>query len=364
MTYQRDHLSFFWFLSRLALALVLGLFLAWLTPRPTHAQAGVCSANSDPAPNCGCAAYVALRQFGAKVDGAWPDANSLAAQKYWNDGYIQFKCAPKLTVATSWRYKNEAPQAGDVVIIKSGTTFRLLNGRVSQTAVASGHTGFVFGAAYNNRYKEWEVMVQSANWGCYDNKAWRTTYSDGLCQNVSQVPIYVQNGGGVSFWREITTPKFYAIVPADQTNKKALAPSADLKKKPAVVQIPRDPKSEDQIWVLETLPEKDPLSRTSYVRIVNYKTGKCLDISGGSRDNGAAIIEWSCHNGDNQKWQLVALYGRYVVQSKLTGKVLDVPGGSQNSHVQIIQWEPTGGSNQQWIFEEVQLPSGGCPPRK
>ena len=214
------------------------------TPKPTlaarTARAGECGANNDLPPNCGCASFVALQQFGGKVTGNWPDANSLADQKYWNDGFVQYKCA------TTWRYRNDVPLAGDVMIVQGGSKYWLMPGGRAQTAVAAGHTGFVRSASYSsqksfpkdaNKYSGWQVMLRSANWGCYD----KATFSDGKCQNVNEVPVFLPNGDNVSFWRSIKTPRFYTIVPAGQTNKKALAPAVDPTMMPGVVQ--QDPQS-------------------------------------------------------------------------------------------------------------------------
>lgn len=42
-----------------------------------------------------------------------------------------------------------------------------------------------------------------------------------------------------------------------------------------------------------------------YVTISPLSTGKCLDVSGISKDDGAPIWQWSCVGGENQKWSLV-----------------------------------------------------------
>ena len=33
-------------------------------------------------------------------------------------------------------------------------------------------------------------------------------------------------------------------------------------------------------------------------------SGKCLDVSGESRNDGGSIVQWSCHGGANQTWLL------------------------------------------------------------
>ncbi|SER78675.1 RICIN domain-containing protein [Actinokineospora terrae] len=77
---------------------------------------------------------------------------------------------------------------------------------------------------------------------------------------------------------------------------------------------------------------------------------KCLDVAGASLDGGANVIQWTCHGGDNQKWQLVLVesYDIYQVVSAGSGKCLDVTGASTDNGAQVIQWDCSGDTNQQW----------------
>lgn len=40
------------------------------------------------------------------------------------------------------------------------------------------------------------------------------------------------------------------------------------------------------------------------VHIVSKNSGKCLDVAGVDKNNGANVQQWDCHSGDNQRWQL------------------------------------------------------------
>ncbi|PRP91391.1 Extracellular exo-alpha-L-arabinofuranosidase precursor [Enhygromyxa salina] len=44
-------------------------------------------------------------------------------------------------------------------------------------------------------------------------------------------------------------------------------------------------------------------------RIRNVDTGLCLDVSGVSHDEGAAVITWADNGGDNQRWEIQTLEG-------------------------------------------------------
>ena len=105
---------------------------------------------------------------------------------------------------------------------------------------------------------------------------------------------------------------------------------------------------DNQQWRLEVVAD-------GYSRIVSRHSGKCLDVSGNSLDDGASIIQWQCHGGENQQWrlELVADFGGYFyarIVSRHSGKCLDVSGGSADDGASIIQWQCHGGENQNWLL--------------
>lgn len=89
----------------------------------------------------------------------------------------------------------------------------------------------------------------------------------------------------------------------------------------------------------------------------NLNSEKCLDVSGWSRDNGAEIIQWDYHGGDNQRWRLVPVGddpGYYYLRSIHSDKCLDVYGWSRENGTAIVQWDCHGGDNQKWQLTLVQ----------
>lgn len=97
-------------------------------------------------------------------------------------------------------------------------------------------------------------------------------------------------------------------------------------------------------------------SSGSYNRLVAKHSGRCMDVYGASRDNGAAIIQWDCHSGDNQAWSLVpAGNDYYKLVAKHSGKCLDVYGASRDNGARLIQWNCHGGDNQ--LFKREQFGS-------
>ena len=94
---------------------------------------------------------------------------------------------------------------------------------------------------------------------------------------------------------------------------------------------------------------------------VGYKivafSGKVLDVTGGSKANGAPIQQYDFLNGSNQQWYVLPLAtGEYRVQSLLSNKVLDVTGGpaATGNGVLLQQWDDLGGANQRFILKPVR----------
>jgi Tol biopolymer transport system component len=92
-------------------------------------------------------------------------------------------------------------------------------------------------------------------------------------------------------------------------------------------------------------------STSGFDTLVPRHSQKCLDVNGGSPDDGASIIQWQCHGGANQQWRLeVAGDGYSRIVSRHSGKCLDVNGGSLDDSASIIQWSCHGGANQNWLL--------------
>ena len=84
------------------------------------------------------------------------------------------------------------------------------------------------------------------------------------------------------------------------------------------------------------------------------RTGRVLDVSGGSLEEGAAIIQFRDHGGPNQRWRFEELGGGFFkIISLASGKVLDVSGGSLEEGAPIIQSTDHGRPSQQWQLAAV-----------
>jgi hypothetical protein len=89
---------------------------------------------------------------------------------------------------------------------------------------------------------------------------------------------------------------------------------------------------------------------TKNFKFINLKSGKALEVAGGSADNGAAVVQNPEAASDSQAWSLNyngAGYFRLTnVKSK---KILDVPDESTADGVALDQWEDHNGDNQAWL---------------
>jgi hypothetical protein len=90
---------------------------------------------------------------------------------------------------------------------------------------------------------------------------------------------------------------------------------------------------------------------TGYYNIITAY-GKALDITGASSDAGTAIIQWAPHGGANQMWTVASDgNGGYVIKSALNSMVLDVFEARFTDGNRIITWPAHGNANQSWILE-------------
>ncbi|WP_182908593.1 pectinesterase family protein [Microbispora sp. H13382] len=86
--------------------------------------------------------------------------------------------------------------------------------------------------------------------------------------------------------------------------------------------------------------------------IVNVNSGMCVDVPGGSTTSGVQIQQWGCADGQtNQQWRLVASgSGTYQIVSVASGLCLSDKGASTSSGAAVIQETCTANTNKQWLF--------------
>lgn len=102
-----------------------------------------------------------------------------------------------------------------------------------------------------------------------------------------------------------------------------------------------------------TTPDSNRLADGDYV-IKPVVSGKCLDINGGSKANGAIVQQWQCNGSGAQVFRLASLDGGfYKIVNPQSGKALDIRDASVAAGAQLLQWDYTGGQNQQFQIDRL-----------
>ncbi|NUT91764.1 MAG: family 43 glycosylhydrolase [Saccharothrix sp.] len=114
----------------------------------------------------------------------------------------------------------------------------------------------------------------------------------------------------------------------------------------AVIQW-RDTGSVNQKWTFQSTVD-------GYYTVTCLSSGKVLDVAGSSLADGARVVQATADGRASQQWRLrPESGGAFAVVNRHSGKVLDVSGGSTADGVALIQYRDTGGSNQRWTFHRV-----------
>ncbi|MFJ2058281.1 RICIN domain-containing protein [Streptomyces sp. NPDC087908] len=87
------------------------------------------------------------------------------------------------------------------------------------------------------------------------------------------------------------------------------------------------------------------------VVIQNENSGKCLEVADWSKANGAAVRQWTCHYGDNQKWYRWGVSNdsnaSYYINVN-SGKCLEIAGWATGNGAAADQWGCHYGLNQRF----------------
>ena len=89
-------------------------------------------------------------------------------------------------------------------------------------------------------------------------------------------------------------------------------------------------------------------------RIENVNSGKVLDVANRSTEDGANVHQYSDGGGDNQRFYLNDQGGgQYHVQPVHSEKAVEVESSSTDDGANVQQYDWHGGDNQLWTFESV-----------
>jgi len=111
----------------------------------------------------------------------------------------------------------------------------------------------------------------------------------------------------------------------------------------------------------ETLESQSAVRATPEVTkvytIKNKKSGRTLDINGGSNSNGANLQVFGTDENTsltNRQWEIISVGNGYVrLRGVDSGKSLEVAGGSNSNNANVQQWAYQGTTHQQWEILSV-----------
>lgn len=87
--------------------------------------------------------------------------------------------------------------------------------------------------------------------------------------------------------------------------------------------------------------------------IASRISNRCIDAAGASPGND--VIQWDCHQNDNQLWILTELDNGYAqIQSKQTQMCIDIEGARNTNGTNALQWHCTTAYNQQFLKEPME----------
>lgn len=89
-------------------------------------------------------------------------------------------------------------------------------------------------------------------------------------------------------------------------------------------------------------------------KLINRNSGKSLDVNGGSTADGADVIQWTYHGGNNQRWVITDVGGgSYRIINVNSGKALEVYDFSTADGGNVVQWTYHGADNQLWEIIDI-----------
>ncbi|WP_329007485.1 RICIN domain-containing protein [Micromonospora rifamycinica] len=85
------------------------------------------------------------------------------------------------------------------------------------------------------------------------------------------------------------------------------------------------------------------------VTLTNAGHGQCLDVEGGSRDDGARLQQFGCHGQANQQWRLTPVgTGPVLLVGVGSGRCAQVRDGGTAPGDDLVQATCTAAAGQQW----------------
>ncbi len=191
--------------------------------------------------------------------------------------------------------------------------------------------------------------VQNVNSGKYLDVA------NGDASSGATVQQYEGNGTAAQLWRIVCDPArvgrylFLSKLGAGRGDGLALDVSAASRDLGARVQLWTPNGTAAQSFGLTSL---GPLVEDGVYTITNAGSGKVLDVSGASLDDGGNVQQYAANGTQAQEFQLTydAESGYYTIFSAVSGRALDVDGARDANGANVWQYSSNGTRAQRWAL--------------
>jgi len=92
-----------------------------------------------------------------------------------------------------------------------------------------------------------------------------------------------------------------------------------------------------------------------YFQLQSVHSNKCIQVSAALRNSGVLITQWDCLDQPHHQWKEVFMerslgYSFYQIVSKLSGKCLQVSGASNDNGAFLIQADCANQPNVKWAI--------------
>jgi len=101
---------------------------------------------------------------------------------------------------------------------------------------------------------------------------------------------------------------------------------------------------------------------TSTFEIVNYASGYCLGIKGGSSTPGTDAVQWNCNGNPDQQWRIRATDGDYAQFENNDNLCLGVASGSTAEGANLIAWTCLGTNHPDQYWANIDSSCAGYEP--
>mmetsp|Transcript_36771 Transcript_36771/g.97928 ORF Transcript_36771/g.97928 Transcript_36771/m.97928 type:complete len:170 (-) Transcript_36771:376-885(-) len=105
------------------------------------------------------------------------------------------------------------------------------------------------------------------------------------------------------------------------------------------------------LLLLALVSTHSALATTNGKLLLYKRHDMCLDLPGGSSDDGVQLWMWSCNGRPNQMWY----WADDGTIKGSSGKCLDLPGNNPEGAPVLWQWDCNGSDQQKWGFGPYPL---------